>query len=288
MRVLVLGATGYLGAAITQRLLSYDHEVISASRSVTRPSAHAGVVHADLTKPDTLGALVTDDIDAVVHAAAPTGDWDLDRRAVAALMEPLRSSGRPFVYISGVWVLGRTDDGDEFSRPDPITLVSGREGVEAIVRESASQGIRAMVIRPGIVHGDDGGIPALLVSWAHRDGVGRYVGSSATRWPMVHRDDLGRLVVLAIESGPAGAVLHAVAEPGVPVRELARSADRAAGGQGHATAWEAAQAARALGGAFTEALALDQHVVAPAARALGWVPAGPTAVDDVESYSLQA
>ena len=48
-----------------------------------------------------------------------------------------------------------------------------------------------------------------------------YVGDGSQRWPAVHRLDAARLFRLAIEEVPAGTSLHAVAEEGVPLREVA-------------------------------------------------------------------
>jgi nucleoside-diphosphate-sugar epimerase len=111
-----------------------------------------------------------------------------------------------------------------------------------------------------------------MIDWARAAGTGRYVGDPTVRWPMVHRDDLADLVVLAIDRAPAGTVLHAVTEPAVAVKELAAAADLAAGGSGAAQAWSEHDAATELGAPFAEALALHQEVTANVARELGWAP----------------
>ena len=289
MRVLLVGATGYIGSAIARRLSTDGDTVVAVSR---RPAKVGHDVHevrfGDLEDVSTLRHLVTDDIDAVVHAATPSGHWERDRDAADALLRPLHGSGRAFVYLSGVWVLGPTQDGDEFASPSPIRLVSGREVIEEVIRDARMSGVRAVVVRPGVVHGAGAGIPGLMVNWAAEAGTGRFVGDPSTTWPMVHRDDLADLVALALRDAPAGAVLHGVGEPAVSVAELAKAAHRAAGGDGQSVRWTQADAAEVLGADFAEALALSQRVEAPVAKALGWAPRCPGAVEDVTAYPLPA
>jgi nucleoside-diphosphate-sugar epimerase len=104
---------------------------------------------------------------------------------------------------------------------------------------------------------------------------------------MVHVDDLADLVVLAVERGQRGVVLHGVAEPAVPVKELAVAADLAAGGVGRAEAWPVADAASVLGAPFAAALALNQEVLSPVAKDMGWTPRRMNALTDLRSGSYR-
>lgn len=284
MKIMIIGGSGYIGEAVVRRLGAADHVPVLAVRDPrTAPDGVESRV-ADLTDPASLRAAITPDIDAVVHAATPTGDWDTDLEAVTALTASL--VGRALVYLSGVWVLGSPGHPvDESARPRPTGLVSARPRLEEHVLGAA--GVRGVVIRPGIVHGAGGGIPAMLVDWARQAGIGRYVGDPAVRWPMVHVDDLADLVTLALELAEPGTILHGVAEPAVPVTALAAAADVAAGGTGCSESWPQERAAADLGESFAAALALDQEVVAVAARALGWTPSRPDAVTDLANGSYR-
>jgi nucleoside-diphosphate-sugar epimerase len=284
MKVMVIGGTGYIGEAVVRRLGAAGHEPVVAVREPRTAPDGVECRAADLGDPASLRAAITTDIDAVVHAASPIGDWDADLAAVAAMTASL--TGRALVYLSGVWVLGSPGHPvDESAPPRPIGLVSARPRLEEHVLGAV--GVRGIVIRPGIVHGAGGGIPAMLVDWARHAGTGQYVGDPSVRWPMVHVDDLADLVVLAIESAEPATILHGVAEPAVPVTALAAAADAAAGGAGRFESWPQDEAAADLGEPFAAALALDQEVIAVAPRALGWTPWRPDAVTDLANGSYR-
>lgn len=269
MKVLVIGGTGYIGTAVVRRLRAAGHVPLVLVRDPDRAPTGVPTRTGDLNDPDGLGTVLTPDVDAVVHAATPTGDWDTDLAALAVMSDAL--AGKVLIYLSGVWVLGPTTGTvDESAPTNPIEIVSGRPRLEQHVLNASH--VRGVVIRPGIVHGAGGGIPGMMVDWARAAGTGRYVGEPTVRWPMVHADDLADLVVLALDRAPAGTVLHAVTESAVAVKDLAAAADLAAGGLGAAQAWDELDAAVELGAPFAEALALHQEVTAQVARDLGWVP----------------
>lgn len=287
MRVLVLGATGYLGSAITTRLAADGHEPIALVRNgsgAAAPGSAAATRTGDLNDPALLAEVITTDIDAVVHAATPTGDWDLDAAVIAAIRGKL-SPQRPLLYLSGVWVLGATTDADESTPPAPLSIVSRRDEIERQVL--ATSDARGIVVRPGIAYGHNGGIPALMVGWARAHGAGRYVTAAAEPpvWPMIHVDDLAALIATALVAAPAGKLLHGISESGVSARALAAAADLAAGGHGTADPWPLDEAARELGAPFAEALSTSQIVHAPAAAELGWKPRESNAIETVAEYA---
>ncbi|MGY1836763.1 NAD-dependent epimerase/dehydratase family protein [Blastococcus sp. SYSU DS0510] len=294
MKVLVLGATGYIGSVLVERLVGAGHEVVALTRpGVDEPPAIAsvGTVAGDLAEPEGLSAAVAPDIDAVVHVAPPTGVAAADIAAVEALLVPLRGTGRTFLYTSGLWVLGATGThpADEDSPLDAIELVAHRPVIERLVLDAAETGVRGLVVRPAIAHGRGGGIPGLLVSTARDHGAGRFVGSADTRWPMVHVDDLAELFLLVLEQAPAGRLFHGVDEEAVPVPELAAAAARAAGLDGSAESWPVEDARAVLGAAFADALALSQSATGARAREeLGWHPRRPGAVQELGAGSYAA
>jgi nucleoside-diphosphate-sugar epimerase len=291
VRILIIGARGYLGSSVAERLASTGHEIVELARPGRdqREERHERRF-GDLADPASLTAAVTPDIDAVIHLATPTGDAATDAAAVAALTDPLRGTGRAFVYTSGVWVLGATGTAtaDEGTPVNPIPLVGYRPDIERQVLDTAGDGVRATVVRPGIVHGRGGGIPALLVDLARKHGAPQIVADPAVRWPMIHVDDLADLFAKVVEQAPGGTLWHGVSQPAVPVRELAIAAGRAAGITGEPQVWPLQQAREELGAPFADALALDQSVSGEQARdRLGWQPRHPDSVADLRDGSYR-
>ncbi|MEV0967177.1 NAD-dependent epimerase/dehydratase family protein [Microtetraspora glauca] len=283
MKVLVIGATGYIGAAVAERLAGDGHEVVALVRDPAGSGLTGDVRRGDLREPESLIGAVTPDVDAVIHAASPTGDERVDVAAVRALI----STGKPLVYTSGVWVLGRTGEPATEEAPvDPLPLVGYRPAVERIVLDGGG-----FVIRPGIVHGYGRGIPALLAAQAAEYGLGRYVhaGGPPPVWPTVHVADLADLYPLVLERARPGDLFHAVAEEGVPVSTIAEAAARAAGTPcARAVPWPVEQAAEVLGRPFADALALSQRVSgARARRELGWTPSRPGIVEDLAAGATE-
>ncbi|MFC5664513.1 NAD-dependent epimerase/dehydratase family protein [Kitasatospora misakiensis] len=293
MKVLLTGATGYIGSAVTDHLHAAGHQVVALTRSA-EPQPGRGwdaQLVGDTADPASLAGAVTSDIEAVIHLAPPSGDAEVDTAVIEALAAPLRGTGRPLVYTSGVWVLGATGEAQEVGEDaptNPIDIVGYRPRIEQAVLAEAAEGVRAVVVRPGIVYGRGGGIPAILVDRARTQGTPEYYGEEGVRWPTVHVDDLAELFVAAVERAEAGTVWHGVGESAVPVRELARAAGRAAGVSTAPHAVPAEQVAEVFGPLFADALALDQSVSGGAARtALDWKPNHPGVIAELESGSYR-
>ncbi|WP_172383191.1 NAD-dependent epimerase/dehydratase family protein [Streptomyces sp. MNP-20] len=294
MKVLLTGATGYIGSAVTDHLVAAGHQVVALTRSAEPEPArawHAQLV-GDTADPASLAGAVTPDIEAVIHLAPPSGDADVDSAVIEALATPLRGTGRPLVYTSGVWVLGATGDAQEVGEEaptNPVGLVGYRPQIEQRVLAEAAEGVRAVVVRPAIAYGRGGGIPALLVDRARKEGVPEYYGEEGVRWPTVHVDDLAELFVAAAERAGAGTVWHGVGESAVAVRDVAQAAGRAAGVDAAPRVLSVEQAAEFFGALFADALALDQSVSGAAARtALDWKPSRPGMVAELTSGSYRS
>jgi nucleoside-diphosphate-sugar epimerase len=264
LNVSLTGATGYIGGAIADALLAAGHSVAGLARSdqAARTLAAKGItpIAGDLNTPASV-AKVASDSDGVIHAGT-TNDGRIDQAAVQAMLDPLRGSGKPFLYTSGIWVLGDTGGkvADESWPPNPAALVAWRPAMEQLVIAAASTGVRSVVIRPGVVYGRGGGIPADFAKSA------RYVGTGENRWPLVHADDLADLYVRALVNAPAGSLFHATDGSAHRVHEIALAANS------NAESWPLEEARKTLG-PYADALVLDQLVSSEKAkRTLEWQP----------------
>jgi len=246
MRVFVTGASGWIGRGLVPELTAAGHEVTGLARSDASAQAlQAAGAGVRLGSLDDLGTLRDAAVssDGVIHLAfkhdiAFAGDFAgataADRAAIETFGEALAGTGKPFVIASGILgVLGLPPgavaterDGlgpAAGDREGPISGAGDRMANAHYTRALAGRGVRSSIVRlPPATHGhgDNGFIPVAIGS-AREKGAAAYVGDGANRWPSVHRDDAARLFRLALESAPAGSVLHAVADEGVPIREVA-------------------------------------------------------------------
>jgi len=271
MRIFMTGATGYIGSVVTEKLLAAGHPVTGLARSDESAqrlaAARAEAVRGSLDDGDAI-ARGAAEADGAIHLAmdfsanAPR----LDAIAVDAILRGLGAGGKPFVYTSGVWVMGSTGGHvvDEEAPVNPVPMVAWRPAHEDRVRKA--EGVRGIVIRPAMVFGRGGGFVASLFQ-PDAEGVVHYVGTGENRWSTVHVDDLAELYVKAIEA-TAGSLYFAATGPAVPVPIVAQAF--AGGAKLEALPLEDAQ--RTMG-PLADALAIDCMVSGlRAIRELGWNP----------------
>ena len=284
MRIFLTGATGYIGAAVFDALVRAGHNVTALVRhnhKAARIKARGGYpVVGNLTDPESFRA-AAEAQDGYIHTAYDStgGGPAIDRAALEAIVNAAKrprtakaaTPKRFVIYTSGVWVLGPAPEPVAESSPiNPVTLVSWRPDHERFVLQAADAHLRTVVVRPGIVYGGGLGIVGDLLKSAS-NGLVRVIGDGNNHWPLVYDRDLADLYARIVMDENAEGVYHANDEgdervneivsaiaPYLPVRPDVR----------HVPIEEA----RSKMGAYADALALDQVVRSPRARALGWTP----------------
>lgn len=292
MRILVTGATGYIGAVVAEVLAARGHTVAGTARSAAAEADLAShgyqAVRADLHEPATFADAAAA-CDATIHTAA-TQDEEMgptEQAVVRAILAALEESGKGFVYTSGVWVYGSAPPGrllDEETPPDPVALFAWRPALESEVIAASATGVRTVVIRPGMVYGRGGGPTNQFAAMA-ADGVPRYVGDGENHWTLVHVDDLADLYALAVERAPAGTLVNGVAGPPLRVRDLADAASAGAG-LPPPRPWPVKEAALELGGDDADGVTRDHRISGELAGSLlGWRPAPRSPLDELRGQT---
>jgi nucleoside-diphosphate-sugar epimerase len=289
MRLLVTGASGWIGSASVTELLSAGHHVLGLARTDEAAAKIAAlgaeVVRGTLDDAETLRAAAAR-AEGVVHlgynhdfsqmpAAART-----DRAAIGVFADVLAGTGGPLLIASGTLGLAPGRVGTEADMPDPA--VHPRVANAGYTLGLAERGVRTLVVRfAPTVHGAGGdhGFVAVLARIAREKGRSAWIGDGVNRWPAVNRLDAARLVRLAVEKAAPGTVLHAVAEEGLATRDIAAALGRFLGVPAESIPADQAAAHFDWLGRF---FAADAPASSERTRALlGWEPTHDTLLADI-------
>jgi nucleoside-diphosphate-sugar epimerase len=290
MRVFITGASGFVGSAIVKDLIGAGHKVLGLARS-DKAAASVAALGADVHRGDMddLDSLRrgADAADGVIHTAFNhdfskfKANCESDQRAIEALGAALKGSDRPLLVTSGVALLASGRAATEDDKHDQ----SFPRASEAAAHAVAAFGVHASTVRlPPSTHGHgDYGFVPTLIKIARDKGVSAYIGDGSNRWAATHRFDAARVFRLALERGATGGPFHAIAEEGIPFREIAavigrrlnvpvvsKSKDEAAAHFG----WFAAFAGMELAASSARTRAL-----------LGWEPKQPGLLADIDHPS---
>ena len=296
MRVFVTGASGHIGGAVVPELLGAGHEVVGLARSeesaAKLEAAGAEVRRGDLDDLDGLQDAARE-ADGVIHLAfkhdlMATGDMEgalgADMAATQAFGEALSGTGKPFVNTSGTLMLAMIGIDGRAGTEEDRSPGGHRADVENATVALADRGVRASVIRLSpLVHSDldKHGFGPTLIGIARDKGFAGYPGEGTNRWPAVHTLDAAALYRRALESAPAGQILHGVGDEGVPLREIAAAIGRGTGLEVRSVPTEEIPAYFGFLAGF---ITLDDLTSNKITRELlDWEPAHPGLVEDMDA-----
>lgn len=322
MKILVTGATGFIGAAVARKLSQQGHEVVALSRSDAAAAKlrAAGLtpIAGDFANPASLAAPAAQ-VDAVVSTASigqvegTPESFAKDRDAVEVMTKALGDSGKPLIFTSGSAIFGVFTKGEAsptifdeeypvplpasvFAPPEaeiPPPFIAGFGGAMAPRAETETAvlraaGIRGIAIRPGLVYGEGRGydLPN-LIALTKTHGAAPHLGAGGVRQGYVHIDDLVELYVLALERAPAGTMLHAVTDE-IALGDLAASVSRLVGAGGRTEALSLMEM-YTRGGGGGVSLSVNKRLASEKTRkVLDWTPTRYDILEDVEhgSYAV--
>lgn len=291
MQIFITGASGYIGGSVAAALIAAGHSVSGLARSATTAEALSarGITPVRGTLDDTpVLASAAQAADVTIGAA------NADHRASAeAIVTALTGSGKTYLHTSGSSIVGTPADGefvpaifDEETPFTPSPARVARVAIDTMVR--GAQGMRGIVIAPGLIYGRGHGLhpDSVQVPWlialAKKAGIAKHIGPGENRWANVHIDDLVPLYLLAVAKAPPGGFYFA--ENGeASMREVCEAISRMLGQGGRTEAMSVAEAAAEWGeGAARNTMGSNSRVRAKRARAdLGWMPSAPSLFDQI-------
>lgn len=293
MRVFVTGATGFIGLPVVKELRRAGHDVLGLARSDAGAealrAAGADVHRGEMERLDTLASGATA-ADAVIHLAfnhdfskfAENGEQE--RRAIAALGDALVGTKKLLLVTAGTGLVTAAPGQPATEDDEPVSGSQLPRAPEASARAFESRGVRVGIVRLPQVHDTrKAGLVTFVIAVARQKGFVAYVGDGSNRWPAAHVTDVARLYRLALEKADNFARYHAVAEEGVPMREIAEVVGKGLGlpvrsipqeeGASY-FGWMGHLASRDLRASSTKTK-----------RVLGWEPTGPGLLEDLRRFA---
>jgi len=288
MKVIVLGATGFIGFPVAQALVRAGHIVYGQSRSnsKSRKLAEEEIIPiiSDPTNTDSWKSLLAT-VDAVIDAAGGDSTAKLSPAVFTAISEAAAAVRPPnapkltFITTSGTWVHGDNRE-EAVTDTTPANTKSSFltwrvEHEQAVI---ASQTLNGIVIRPSMLHGRSASLFGLLFKQAY-DGEIAWYGTPGGRYALIHQDDLADLYVKVVERASIlpGLIIDASNDFTESVDDILATLVKVSGAKGYRYITPT--------NLFEEAITTTTLLRPYLARSLvGWSPRKPGLVDGLATY----
>jgi nucleoside-diphosphate-sugar epimerase len=303
MKILLLGATGYIGNVLGEYLLRSGHEVTGIARTTGAANKlkKQGMDSflGSFEEVETI-LKIAKSADTIINAAygyARPQDAEIEiasgQSHLSPILKSIEGSGKRFIFISGSGVF--PDSGDiVFSEETPFPptnspMVIARRNLEKEVLETAkSGGIHSIVLRPPTVYGRGGSfiVPRYLLDHALKTKESVYIqGCENKLWSAVDIDDLADLFLLALDKAPPGSLYNTGSQSGISTLQIAQAISRAAG-LGGKTKAISLESALEIFGHWGEWWSINNQCTGEKAKQeLGWKPHRPSMLEDIEKGS---
>jgi nucleoside-diphosphate-sugar epimerase len=214
-RIVVLGASGYVGAALSKCLVTHGHHVVAVSRSAAAPAPDIGAVTCEATDPAALSRVVRN-ADYVVNCinARASDSTKIARNLLSLLRDDC--VGR-IVHLSSLAVFGQTDGIlHECSRPIPALghrYAAAKLKVERVLAADDALSARCLVIRLGCIYGPHAPVWVdRLLRLIHAGRLGSLGQRGQGICPLINLTDVAKAVARGIATEAFG--IHHLISPG--------------------------------------------------------------------------
>jgi nucleoside-diphosphate-sugar epimerase len=285
MKVLVTGASGFVGQAACDVLVRRGHEVVAlVRRSGSEPAGTTARI-GDLSDAASLQAAIAGERpDCVIHLAAEIASQrnadkvrEVNVEGTRRLLEACMLDGGPKFVLASTVVTG--DAHGELLEPDrplPVETPYGQSKQEAekLVSECDLHGV---IVRPSHVYGPGGWYAEEFVKRLKQPGRFAVIGKGDNWWDVVRVEDVATALADAAERAPAGAIYHVVDDAPITFYDFVALTARSlgVGPPRRIPAWLASMAAGRH--AVTAVTRSARSSNARLKEELGWNPAYPTA-----------
>lgn len=295
MRVLVTGASGFVGGVVCAQLLEREHEVAALVRRPGSEPAGCRPARGDLSDAESLGRAVKEARpDCVVHLAAEIASQrdakkvhEINVGGTRRLLDACRSDGGPRFVLASTVVTGDAhgsvlDEGSELPIQTPYG--ASKQEAEKLVRES---GLDSVIIRPSHVYGPSGWYVEEFVKRLRQPGRFAVIGRGDNWWDVARVEDVASAFVAGAEGAPAGSVFHVADDEPITFYDFIALTARELG-VGPPRRVPASLAAlfagrHAVSAVTRSARSSNAHIK----RELGWLPRFPTAQQGVPDAIAQ-